>query len=302
VTVEEAIAGAVARFERALAHLAPDAPTFFNPPASRDNLAHLEATIGRPIPEQLQAWLAQHDGTARIKIARWRLVSAQTIASDWTFECEAQAGYDFDADTRPDPGVHARWWDPAWIPLAEDGFGNHLCIDLDPTPGGTTGQVIEFVHDHGVRPREAASLVEWFDIQARGLEDGTLVIVEGVDGAFQGVMVRAHLTGATLALCRIRGESVQARRTRIEREILGNSWALTSIVIALLRREGRVRMAPGTDKSPQLLLLVHEILAGEGTLPTRLDRVVAALPACPGVEHVAVRADAVLADLEALLT
>jgi len=33
--------------------------------------------------------------------------------------------------------TRAPWW-----PLAEDGGGNHLMVDLDPPPGGTVGQVL----------------------------------------------------------------------------------------------------------------------------------------------------------------
>ncbi|MDD7940186.1 SMI1/KNR4 family protein [Actinomycetospora lutea] len=38
--------------------------------------------------------------------------------------------------------VHRVYTRAPWWPLAEDGGGNHLMVDLDPPPGGTVGQVL----------------------------------------------------------------------------------------------------------------------------------------------------------------
>jgi cell wall assembly regulator SMI1 len=61
----------------------------------------------------------------------------------------------------PDHGVRAKWFHDKWLPIAEDGGGNFVCIDLDPAPGGTAGQIVEFRHDDSARPRLAASLLEY---------------------------------------------------------------------------------------------------------------------------------------------
>ena len=43
---------------------------------------------------------------------------------------------------RGEDPVHRSYTRAGCWPLAEDGGGNHLVVDLDPAPGGTVGQVI----------------------------------------------------------------------------------------------------------------------------------------------------------------
>jgi|GEM_PF-4118631 len=53
-------------------------------------------------------------------------------------------------------------------------MGDGLCIDLDPAPGGTVGQVIRRLHDDDRRERVAASFTQWFSgpvVATIGLEE-----------------------------------------------------------------------------------------------------------------------------------
>lgn len=53
-------------------------------------------------------------------------------------------------------------------------MGDGLCIDLDPAPGGTVGQVIRRLHDDDRRERVAASFTQWFPgpvVATIGLEE-----------------------------------------------------------------------------------------------------------------------------------
>ncbi|HYO71462.1 MAG TPA: SMI1/KNR4 family protein [Archangium sp.] len=53
-------------------------------------------------------------------------------------------------------------WHPGWVPFAQEGGGNLYCMDLEPGPEGTRGQVIGWeLHGGPLRPR-AASLEEFF--------------------------------------------------------------------------------------------------------------------------------------------
>lgn len=67
------------------------------------------------------------------------------------------------ADGRWDSG-HLRevYWSPGWIPFAEDGCGNLICVDLDPGPAGTAGQIIEMEFQDGQGPYLSA----WPDFMA----------------------------------------------------------------------------------------------------------------------------------------
>jgi cell wall assembly regulator SMI1 len=53
--------------------------------------------------------------------------------------------------------------EPGRIPVASNGGGDSLCIDLAPVGGGTIGQVIVIRHDCPGRTRLASSFCELLD-------------------------------------------------------------------------------------------------------------------------------------------
>jgi hypothetical protein len=64
------------------------------------------------------------------------------------------------------------------LPIASDGGGDSICVDLSPDEGGTVGQIILMCHDDGKRPRLALSFAElcwlrWRDIMSQGVGDFT---------------------------------------------------------------------------------------------------------------------------------
>ncbi len=67
--------------------------------------------------------------------------------------------------------VQPVWWCPGWIPVTHDGAGNGACIDLDPAPGGTPGQVVDFAHGPERRVL-AKSFAAWLTQLAEDLESG----------------------------------------------------------------------------------------------------------------------------------
>ena len=46
-----------------------------------------------------------------------------------------------------DKGIQKQWWNSAWIPFADNGGGDYLCLDLAPMACGNPGQVIAMRHD-----------------------------------------------------------------------------------------------------------------------------------------------------------
>jgi cell wall assembly regulator SMI1 len=54
--------------------------------------------------------------------------------------------------------VRAHWWNSRWLPVTADSLGNHYCIDMDPDPGGTPGQIVSFWHADVDRSVEAPNL------------------------------------------------------------------------------------------------------------------------------------------------
>ncbi len=125
--------------------------------ASGANDDALERCLGFGIPEMLRASLLAHDGESSDAVGILRsfvLHSSAEILADWRSMLELEAGLSDDENTPLDAieGVKFKHWHRGWLPIAADGTGNSLCVDLDPGPGGTPGQII--LRDHEVGPTE----------------------------------------------------------------------------------------------------------------------------------------------------
>jgi cell wall assembly regulator SMI1 len=79
----------------------------------------------------------------------------------------------------PEDGVKNDWWNPLWVPFTFDGSGNHTCIDLDPAPNGSVGQVIRMWHDAPCGELYASSFTEYISNYILGIETGKYVYAKG---------------------------------------------------------------------------------------------------------------------------
>lgn len=135
------------------------------PAATADSLSALEARLGLRLPEELSKLLGWHDGQdqrAAPLFGDMAFMAAQQIALDAAVLGDLAAAGNFDGRrTAPEPGIKAGWWNPRWIPFAVNASGDHLCLDMDPAPGGAPGQVIAFYHDLPDRELLASGLIEW---------------------------------------------------------------------------------------------------------------------------------------------
>jgi hypothetical protein len=96
-------------------------------------------------PEVRDAALRTLLTSAALRGHEFRSLAGGRLA--WRGWADIRAEYrpeDFDdmITVRGDGPVHRAYTRAGWWPLAEDGGGNHLMVDLDPAPGGTVGQVI----------------------------------------------------------------------------------------------------------------------------------------------------------------
>lgn len=148
--------------------------------ASPASIAACEKAIGVTLPPDLRHLLSLRGaGTDDVFVLPgWELFSPDRIVSEWQvweelrrtefvpdgYTCEPQG-----------PILGDEWWRLGWIPFCGDGGGNHLCVDTDPAPGGTGGQVISLWHDAPERQLIATSLTEFIEIIARDAEAGELV-------------------------------------------------------------------------------------------------------------------------------
>jgi cell wall assembly regulator SMI1 len=106
-------------------------------------------------------------------VGRWMLLTPRRIVECWklTRRISDELGLE-KMGGQPQGPVRPVWWNPSWVPVAVDGMGNDLCLDLDPPPAGLRGQLIEYVHDCEIRPVVAPSFAAWLSSYADELEAG----------------------------------------------------------------------------------------------------------------------------------
>jgi molybdopterin molybdotransferase len=167
-------------FRDAATAACPGFPGMLAGPASPEALAMAEARLGRPLPVDLRDLLARHDGSsgARILPEEWALLPAAEVAEEHAAWAALRLAEFLPEGLGCDPVGAIRadeWVRPGWIPFAANGMGDFLCLDMDPAPGGTEGQVITLWHDDARREVLAPSLPAWLSDRATDLRAGRLV-------------------------------------------------------------------------------------------------------------------------------
>jgi cell wall assembly regulator SMI1 len=172
------------RIEKWLRGNASDIP--LPPPAEASALAAAEVAVGHPFPGDLVESLLRHDGAPRSLVpSRWTLLPLDTAVDTWHRNTEAlaarQAAEVDDAGDEDDEdwsevgegGEDAFWgWNPAWLPIAVDGSGCHLVVEL--REGSRRGVV-------GVLDPESDPRFEGY-----GTWPSTAALLEGTANALHG--------------------------------------------------------------------------------------------------------------------
>jgi cell wall assembly regulator SMI1 len=164
---------------------AHDAADVLSPPPADEDVAAIADAVGVDLPAPFETFLRRHDGQtpgSRPLLNRYTLSAADRVVDNYTQMTTALAAGEFEGrldefDDRhgsPDPEVADVWWNDRWIPFGCDASGNFLCLDLDPSPEGSYGQVITVWHDMPVRSVCGEGFTAWFDDYATALEEGTL--------------------------------------------------------------------------------------------------------------------------------
>ncbi len=144
--------------------------------ATFELVQRVEAELGASLPDSMLAVYLVRNGIgtappgARGQVSellsldaaleRWRELTAlldQGLFAQFTVELTQGA-------------VRADWWNRRWLPISDDGVGNHFCVDLDPAQGGVPGQVILFRRHDDIRsvvaPSLPAYLLQHIDVEA----------------------------------------------------------------------------------------------------------------------------------------
>jgi cell wall assembly regulator SMI1 len=164
------------RIETWLRQHAPAVLRGLRPGADESALRALERELGVLLPADLRASLAIHDGEADEAVHAFcavELLSTARIGDEWrAWKDLLDTGKLGHGGGRSDPGVRPDWWNPRWIPITYNGCGDHHCVDVDPGPGGRSGQIVMVWHDNAVRPLVAPSFAGLLETYATDLERG----------------------------------------------------------------------------------------------------------------------------------
>lgn len=177
------------RLEAALADLVPALPAALAPPATTEALDALSEKTGRDVRPALADLYDHHDGEpddAPGLFVGLRFLPAAEAADEWArwsemIHDDPSLVADIAVTARPEGAVQPVYFSDAWIPIAADGAGNGLAVDLDPGPDGSTGQVISFGADEPTRTvlaPSAAAFLEWI---AESIADGTITAADEPD-------------------------------------------------------------------------------------------------------------------------
>jgi cell wall assembly regulator SMI1/ankyrin repeat protein len=161
------------RLETALATAAPQIKKSLRKGATETRLVKLELALGGKLPAEVRSSYLLHDGQADDADCLfpegfaeldcdYLLMPLAEVLGEWEMWKELVEEGEFEDETAtPDEGVRADWWNIGWVPLAGNGAGDLLCIDLKPARGGRRGQVVRMSHESGERYLLAGSLGEF---------------------------------------------------------------------------------------------------------------------------------------------
>lgn len=156
----EAVRSAWVRIEAVLCASVPDLFAALPAGASSEAIADAEQQLGIELPADVRASYSIHDGSGGeidgagivpseyYSVMGVPLLSLDEVVRTWQMwqEWRRDATASNDRGDPPEGPVRTERYNARWIPVTWDGGACNLCIDLDPAPGGVTGQVIFLDH------------------------------------------------------------------------------------------------------------------------------------------------------------
>ena len=164
------------RIEQWLEENAAETLDMLAPGAEEDEIVDAEEALGLSFPDDLRQSYLRHNGEGddEVYLAQgWILMSLDAVVDNYKMLQKLYEDGVFDPnDGLPEGPVKPVWWSPKWIPVAENGGGDYLMIDLDPAEGGKVGQVVEYWHNDDLRTVMAPSFAAFMAKMADDLEAG----------------------------------------------------------------------------------------------------------------------------------
>ena len=143
-----------ARIEAVLRATAPDRFAALATGATPEAIKAAETRLGVTLPPDVRESYAVHDGSGEVDIVPYEIYgliavplhSLAEIVREWQMWQEWRRDGTYHRPASPEGPVKADRYNTRWVPITWDGGAVNLCIDLDPAPGGVSGQVICLDH------------------------------------------------------------------------------------------------------------------------------------------------------------
>jgi cell wall assembly regulator SMI1 len=169
-----------ARAETWLGKHLPSTLDDLNPPAEEEELDEFEEIIKAKIPEDLRLSYLIHNGSSGSSsnglIFGFHVLSISEIMEEWlTWKNVVRSmpsSMNSECGSFPEEHIKVLYANPLWIPITNDGSGNHIGVDLDPGPQGIRGQIFNFGRDENFKFVIGRSFGEFFEWVIDTLEAG----------------------------------------------------------------------------------------------------------------------------------
>ncbi|MER6133951.1 SMI1/KNR4 family protein [Streptomyces sp. NPDC001815] len=192
------IDGSWSMIESWLSEHAPGTYASLPPAADSDTVRAAERRCGLVFPEEVVASLHRHDGSGEFLLpGNYRLSGAAEIAKSYAGWMGSQ---------QRDVPEELRYWRPSWLPLAQDGAGDSLFVEM--ARGDRLGCVGTHAHGDGgqfVDLPHHASLQALLNWAAQALSDGSAtdvldyVLITDEQGSFSWQDADAEEDGAPVS-------------------------------------------------------------------------------------------------------
>jgi len=182
------------RFAAAIGALEGAAPALrfeLAPPATESDLDVAEATLGYALPPDLHALYLLHNGqspSGHGLLGGLPFLPLDRALDEWTtwrqYETAAHNG---SYSSVPRGAVAETYTHAGWFPIARDGGGNNLAVDMAPGPNGIAGQVITFGRDESDLFAYAPSLIEFLERIVELAVAGRARVSDDADEPYWGI-------------------------------------------------------------------------------------------------------------------
>lgn len=149
--------------------------------ADEAQIAAAEQELGLHLPDDLRASLHIHNGQENGKRtllgSMWHLLSIEQALHEWRLNNHLlNNGHFFDNSANYLPsGQRPIWWCESWLPIAANGAGDFVCIDLSPT-SQKRGQILIHWHDSNTCDHLAPDFYTWLRRFADDLDNNRYAV------------------------------------------------------------------------------------------------------------------------------